>query len=61
VWKDFGEDRLIFGSNWPVSDVGAPYATVVGIVRDYFEAKGERATSKFFLKNSQAIYGWRKR
>jgi L-fuconolactonase len=61
LWALFGEDRLVFGSNWPVSEAAAPFATVVGIVRDYFGAKGERAASKFFLGNSQAAYAWRKR
>jgi formylglycine-generating enzyme required for sulfatase activity len=56
LWDLFGEDRLIFGSNWPVSNGGAPYDTVVGIVRDYFADKGERAAAKFFLGNSQAAY-----
>jgi L-fuconolactonase len=61
LWKNFGADRLIFGSNWPVSENGAPFATVVGIVQDYFTAKGERAAAKFFLGNSQTAYAWRKR
>ncbi len=61
LWKLFGNDRLIFGSNWPVSNGGAPYETVVGIVQDYFTAKGETAATKFFHGNSQAAYGWRPR
>jgi predicted TIM-barrel fold metal-dependent hydrolase len=61
LWTLFGEDRLIFGSNWPVSNRGAPYETVVGIVRDYFTARGERAAARFFLGNSQTAYEWRKR
>jgi L-fuconolactonase len=61
LWALFGEDRLIFGSNWPVSSGGAPFATVVGIVRAYFTAKGERAAARFFLGNSQRAYAWRKR
>jgi L-fuconolactonase len=61
LWKNFGEDRLVFGSNWPVSDGGAPLTTVVGIVHDYFGAKGERAAAKFFLGNSQTAYAWRNR
>lgn len=59
LWSLFGEDRLIFGSNWPVSNRGAPYETVVGIVRDYFTEKGARAAAKFFLTNSQTAYAWR--
>jgi predicted TIM-barrel fold metal-dependent hydrolase len=61
LWKEFGEDRLVFGSNWPVSDRAAPLAAVVGIVRDYFAAKGEKAATKFFSGNSTAAYKWPKR
>ena len=61
LWQEFGEDRLIFGSNWPVSDNGAPFATVVGIVQDYFTAKGERAARKYFAGNAQTVYGVPKR
>jgi L-fuconolactonase len=61
LWSLFGEDRLLFGSNWPVSERAAPFATVVGIVRDYFSGKGERVMTKFFLGNSQTAYAWRKR
>lgn len=60
LWDAFGEDRLLYGSNWPVSERGARYETVVGIVHDYFAAKGDRAAGKFFLRNSQAAYSWRK-
>jgi predicted TIM-barrel fold metal-dependent hydrolase len=58
LWELFGEDRLIYGSNWPVSNGAAPYETVVGIVREYFTAKRERAAAKFFLANSKTVYGW---
>ena len=61
LWTLFGEERLIFGSNWPVSDGKAPLATVVGIVHDYFNAKGEAAAAKFFYGNSQTAYRWQKR
>ena len=61
LWTLFGEDRLIFGSNWPVSDGGAPLETVVGIVHDYFTTKGKRAAAKFFYGNSQTAYQWQKK
>ena len=61
LWALFGEDRLVFGSNWPVSERAAPFATLVGIVRDYFAGKGDRAAAKFFHGNSVAAYAWRKR
>jgi predicted TIM-barrel fold metal-dependent hydrolase len=58
LWRVFGEDRLIFGSNWPVSDRGAPLETVVYLVREYFLSKGERAARKFFSENARRAYGW---
>ena len=59
AWNAFGPDRLIYGSNWPVSARFATLATVQGIVHDYFSAKGRPALEKFFAKNAQAAYRWR--
>lgn len=61
LWEAFGPERLIYGSNWPVSDRGAPYVTVIGIVKAYFEGKGEAAAEAYFWKNSQVAYRWRER
>lgn len=58
VWDCFGEDRVIYGSNWPVSDKGAPYDVVFRIVKEYFSAKGAMAEEKYFYKNSQSAYRW---
>lgn len=57
----FGSDRVIYGSNWPVSERVAPYATVYKVVADYFNAKGAAAAKKFFWKNSLAAYRWQPR
>jgi predicted TIM-barrel fold metal-dependent hydrolase len=56
LWNCFGEDRLVYGSNWPMRHDIVPLANVIGIVRDYFIAKGERVAEKFFHDNSQAAY-----
>jgi len=58
LWDVFGEDRLIYGSNWPVSERYASYATVQGLVAEYFRAKGEAATEKVFWRNALAGYKW---
>jgi predicted TIM-barrel fold metal-dependent hydrolase len=58
LWGLFGADRLVFGSNWPVSDLVAPYDAVYKIVADYFLAKGAIPAEKFFSKNSLAAYRW---
>lgn len=56
VWKPFGEDRLIYGSNWPVSDRAADYSAVLQIVTDFFTGKGKVAAEKFFAKNAKVAY-----
>ena len=56
LWNAFGEDRLIYGSNWPVSERFAPYKVVQQIVDDYFSAKGDAVKAKFFWKNAKAVY-----
>jgi L-fuconolactonase len=58
LWEAFGENRLVYGSNWPVSERFADYATVQRIVTAYFEAKGADIAEKFFWKNSKAVYKW---
>lgn len=57
LWETFGPDRLIYGSNWPVSDKGAQYEVVFKIVDGYFRSKGTDACEKFFWKNALAAYG----
>jgi L-fuconolactonase len=57
----FGEDRLVYGSDWPNSDNWGPYPTVFRIVHEYFMAKGRPIAEKYFWKNSQKAYRWKKR
>jgi len=61
IYELFGPDRVIFGSNWPVSDKFAPYANVYGLVSDYFSTKSRLAAEKFFWRNSYAAYRWQHR
>ena len=57
VWKAFGPDRLIFGSNWPVCERAADYATVVGIVRPWIASHGPAAEASFFEGAARVAYG----
>ena len=61
IWEHFGTKRLIFGSNWPVSELFAPYATVHAIVRGYFEHRGAEALDNVFARNGMVAYGWKTR
>jgi predicted TIM-barrel fold metal-dependent hydrolase len=54
----FGPERLIYASNWPVSELFAPLATVQGIVEDYFRSYGRRANEHVFSRSAKAAYRW---
>lgn len=58
LWSAFGEDRLIYGSNWPVSERFAPYERVQSIVAQYFKHKGQSAADKYFSLNAKKVYKW---
>ena len=58
LWKAFGDDRLIYGSNWPVSDRAASYATLQQIVLGYVKELGPDQTRKFFSLNALSAYKW---
>ena len=57
----FGLERLIYASNWPVSELFAPLATVQGIVEDYFRSHGRHAQEQVFSLGGKAAYRWVKR
>lgn len=56
MWEMFGEDRLLYGSNWPVCELYSDLATVQRIVTDFFTAKGVEPLAKVFWKNARRVY-----
>jgi len=58
LWDIFGENRLLYGSDWPNSDSWAEYPVELKVVGAYFEGKGQAAAEKYFWKNSVAAYKW---
>ena len=61
IWDVFGENHILFGSDWPNSDHVASYAQTLGIVRGYIARKSPAAREKYFCKNSVAAYKWVRR
>ncbi|MDR3750547.1 MAG: amidohydrolase family protein [Terracidiphilus sp.] len=61
IWNVFGEDHILFGSDWPNSDHVAPYAQTLALVRGYVARKSPEAREKYFWKNSIAAYRWKRR
>jgi len=55
----FGEDRVIFGSDWPNCVGVSEVPDTVALVREYFSHQTQRAPRrKYFWKNSVAAYKW---
>ena len=61
LFEIFGEDRVIFGSDWPNQFAADNLPAIVKIVQDYFATKTRAAAEKYFWKNSIAAYKWVKR
>jgi len=61
LFDTFGEDKLIFGSDWPNGPAVDNLPVIVQIVQDYFYAKGRGVAEKYFWKNSLAAYKWIRR
>jgi L-fuconolactonase len=60
LMETFGEDRVVFGSDWPNSVGTASLSQIVELTRAYF-ADRPAAAEKYFWKNSVAAYKWVKR
>jgi L-fuconolactonase len=54
----FGPERLIYASNWPVSERFAPLATVQGIVAAYFRSQSRQAEITVFSRSAKGAYRW---
>jgi len=56
VWSAFGPGRLLYGSNWPVSERAGSYATRLAVVREFFESKSPEAAAQYFRLNAKSVY-----
>jgi L-fuconolactonase len=56
VLAAFGEDRVMFGSDWPVCLLAGNYAEVHGLVADYFNQFAEATRQKFFGETAAKFY-----
>jgi len=59
--KMLGYERLIYASNWPVSERVAPLAMVKGIVGEYFRSYERSTEEMVFSLSAKAAYRWFKR
>ncbi len=61
MWETFGEDRVLYGSDWPNSEPLGPYPKVLGVVQRYVGEKSRAVQEKYFWRNSVKAYGWKRR
>lgn len=52
----FGENRLVWGSNWPVTDLHGSFGTQIAIAEQYLAAFGTGVRDKVMFKNALAFY-----
>jgi L-fuconolactonase len=62
LWDAFGEDRTIFGSDWPVSDRSdRSYSEVLKLAQEYVATKPASTEAKVFSENARRAYKWKDR
>jgi predicted TIM-barrel fold metal-dependent hydrolase len=61
LFDAFGEDRVIFGTDYPNSYGVATIPEEVALVKRFFATKSREAAEKYFWKNSARVYKWTKR
>jgi L-fuconolactonase len=61
LWRTFGPNRLLYGSNWPMSDHIAPYSMAINIFKEYLAELPAEQSEKFFWRNSRVAYDWKER
>lgn len=57
VMECFGEDRVMFGSDWPVCLLAADYERVKGTLESLLGVNGSVSGAKIFGANAVAFYG----
>jgi L-fuconolactonase len=58
LFETFGEDWVMFGSDWPNRNGAAPIHKAVALARAYFADKPVNAQERYFWRNSRKGYRW---
>jgi len=59
TWEAFDDDRLIYGSDWPVIDRRATYGEAFALIHQYVSGRGRAAAEKYFSANAAGAYRWK--
>ncbi|HWS00603.1 MAG TPA: hypothetical protein VN249_08295, partial [Prolixibacteraceae bacterium] len=53
----FGPERVMFGSNWTLSELFGSYQDMVKMVDDYCKRRKNIIPELFFFENAKGAYG----
>lgn len=56
IYNAFGQDRCLYGSDWPVITIKGDYETNINIITDFFRQYGNRVLEKVMGENTARIY-----
>ena len=56
IWDAFGPERLVYGSNWPVTKHTDDYESFLTLVDQFISTKGQEAREQYYWKNAAEIY-----
>jgi L-fuconolactonase len=57
VVDSFGPARVLFRSNWPLSDMLGSYQNMIRMLDDYFDRRVNLSPEKFYYENANKAYG----
>lgn len=56
VFAAFGTERVMYGSDWPVSLLALPYAEVLGLYQRYLQTHHTLSSDNFFYHVAENVY-----
>lgn len=56
AFRAFGEDRCLFGSDWPLLELKGDYATAVRATESFLASKRPGAADKVMYRNAERVY-----
>ncbi|MDT3751567.1 MULTISPECIES: amidohydrolase family protein [Citrobacter] len=56
VFAAFGDERVMYGSDWPVSLLALPYADTLGLYQNYLQSHQALSSDNFFYRVAEKVY-----
>lgn len=56
----FGPNRVLFGSNWTLSEIFGAYNDMIRMLDDYIHRRADLSSEQFYFENAKRAYGIKK-